>query len=162
MTSKPPLTSKATTSTAELLPRSAQPYGPSSAVVHALLPAELQPFLAEDTHLADLMLLDIKSVSVLVGLKETSIYDRVRDGTFPEPLRLGTRYTRWRAGAIKEWLLAQEAQQTDDIKQRLQERAKKGSDKAKEKKAKGMAADVATNAEKLGDSGEEASGEEAV
>ena len=57
--------------------------------------------------LAELALLDIKAVSALVGLKSSAIFGRVRAGTFPAPVRIGAKCTRWTAGSIKAWLLEQ-------------------------------------------------------
>ncbi|WP_066334706.1 helix-turn-helix transcriptional regulator [Azohydromonas lata] len=80
--------------------------------------------------LAELALLDIKAVSALVGLKSTAIFERVRAGTFPEPVRMGARCTRWPAGKVRQWLREQIEAPQDDVNQRQQERAKKASSAA--------------------------------
>jgi prophage regulatory protein len=49
-------------------------------------------------------LLHLATVSALVGLGPTAIYDRIRAGTFPQPKRLSARCSRWRAGEIRHWL----------------------------------------------------------
>jgi prophage regulatory protein len=49
-------------------------------------------------------LLRLSTVEAIVGLKRSAIYSRVKAKTFPEPLRQGTRCTRWRAADINGWL----------------------------------------------------------
>jgi predicted DNA-binding transcriptional regulator AlpA len=80
--------------------------------------------------LAELALLDIKAVSALVGLKSSAIFERVRAGTFPQPVRMGARCTRWPAHRVREFLQAQIAAPQEDVNQRQQERAKKASSAA--------------------------------
>lgn len=101
---------------------------------HAALPAHLQPGIPAD--LADLALLDIKTVSALVGLKATAIYAKLAEKDFPEPIRQGARCTRWKAGAIREYLEKLHAAASDEaLKQRQQERARKASSAAKARRA---------------------------
>jgi predicted DNA-binding transcriptional regulator AlpA len=46
-----------------------------------------------------------------VGLKTSSIYQKIAKGTFPKPIRLGgTSSVRWRESDINEWI----AQCADD------------------------------------------------
>ncbi|USE81134.1 AlpA family transcriptional regulator [Cupriavidus gilardii] len=55
---------------------------------------------------------DVESVT---GLSRSSIYQRIGDGTFPKPIKLGLRSVGWRAGDIAAWLrdpLAYTTQQT--------------------------------------------------
>lgn len=54
-------------------------------------------------------LLEIGNVEMLCGIRRSSILARVKSKTFPQPIKLGPRCTRWRAGAVREWLLAQGA-----------------------------------------------------
>lgn len=54
-------------------------------------------------------LLNIKEVSALVGLKQSAIYDRLKNGRFAVPIRLSSRCTRWRVSAVKAWISQQEA-----------------------------------------------------
>lgn len=39
-----------------------------------------------------------------VGLKRSTIYQRMQDGTFPRPIRLGQRAVGWRASDIEKFL----------------------------------------------------------
>lgn len=38
------------------------------------------------------------------GLGRTSIYNGVKDGTFPSPIRLGPRAVGWHESDITEWI----------------------------------------------------------
>lgn len=49
-------------------------------------------------------LLRLATVSAAVGLGATSIYDRIRAGTFPAPVRLSKRCSRWTAGSVLDWI----------------------------------------------------------
>ena len=52
-------------------------------------------------------LLRLRTVQALVGLSKTSIYMLVSRQQFPQPIRRGTRCTRWRSADITAWLQAQ-------------------------------------------------------
>lgn len=52
----------------------------------------------------DLALISIGMVSALVGLKDSAIYDRVKNQRMPAPLRLSRRCSRFRAGDVREYL----------------------------------------------------------
>lgn len=52
-------------------------------------------------------LLKIQTVQALVGLGKTTIYKKVAEGTFPAPIRQGSRCTRFVAGQVQAWLQAQ-------------------------------------------------------
>ena len=43
-------------------------------------------------------------VERLVGMSCSSIYRAMRQGDFPEPLRIGARGVRWRADEIETWI----------------------------------------------------------
>ena len=47
-------------------------------------------------------------VSKLTGLARATIYDKVKDGSFPPPIRLGPRSVGWRLSDIDAWLQAPE------------------------------------------------------
>jgi prophage regulatory protein len=47
--------------------------------------------------------LRIASVVILSGLPKSSIYERIADGTFPRPIRIGLRAVAWPASTIKTW-----------------------------------------------------------
>lgn len=53
----------------------------------------------------------IKSAEVrrTVGLQRTVIYKRVREGSFPPPIKLGARLNVWRESDIREWMDSQAA-----------------------------------------------------
>lgn len=52
-------------------------------------------------------LLQLPTVIALTGLGKTSIYNRIKAGQFPTPIRLGERCVRWRAGEVRAWLRGQ-------------------------------------------------------
>lgn len=58
------------------------------------------------TNLAELpgeSLIDLDAVTRLVGMRRTWVYDAVKDGRFPAPLKIGTA-SRWRIGDVRRWL----------------------------------------------------------
>lgn len=59
-------------------------------------------------------LIPIYEVSAMTGIPQSSIYELVRAthagaGTFPRPIKLGPRRSRWRESAVLAWLADQEA-----------------------------------------------------
>lgn len=65
---------------------------------------ELQPLHA--VQVAD-ALLKLRTVQALTGLSRSTIYARLSRNEFPQPVRLGARCTRFRAGDVQAWLAAQ-------------------------------------------------------
>jgi len=47
--------------------------------------------------------LRLPAVMDVVGIKRTAIYDRIKAGTFPAPVKLGPRAVAWDESAIAEW-----------------------------------------------------------
>jgi len=39
------------------------------------------------------------------GLSRSTIYDRMKEGTFPKPIRLGPRSVGWVESEIEDWLV---------------------------------------------------------
>lgn len=52
-------------------------------------------------------LLKIQTVSAVTALSAASVYRKLAAKQFQEPVRLGTRCTRWRAADIRAWMAAQ-------------------------------------------------------
>ena len=54
-------------------------------------------------------LLRLRTVEAITGLSRSTIYAKLKanDGSFPKPVRLGARCTRFRAGDVQAWLAAQ-------------------------------------------------------
>lgn len=48
-----------------------------------------------------------KQVEARVGLGRSSLYDYIRAGKFPPPIRVGSRAVGWVASEVDAWLLAQ-------------------------------------------------------
>ena len=51
-----------------------------------------------------LALLRLQEVIAMTGMSRSTLYNRIATKRFPEPLRLGTRMTRWRLGDVQGWL----------------------------------------------------------
>ncbi len=49
-------------------------------------------------------LLTRPQVEARCGLSRSSVYRLMREGLFPEPIRVGRRAVRWPASEIDEWL----------------------------------------------------------
>lgn len=64
---------------------------------------------AQPLHAVQLVdaLLRIKTVTQATGLSSATVYRKLAAGKFPEPVRLGSRCTRWKAEAIRDWIRAQ-------------------------------------------------------
>lgn len=48
--------------------------------------------------------LRIRETSYKVGLSKTSVYESVKKGTFPKPLRLSERSSGWLESELNQWL----------------------------------------------------------
>ena len=64
----------------------------------------LQPLHA--AQIAD-ALLRLSTVESITGLSRSTIYAKLKAGEFVEPVRIGARCTRFRAGDVQAWLAAQ-------------------------------------------------------
>ena len=51
-------------------------------------------------------LLRLGEVRARTGLARATIYRKMRDGSFPEPLKIGVRAVRWPESEIEAWLAA--------------------------------------------------------
>lgn len=51
-------------------------------------------------------LIPIGAVEEHTGLKKSSIYKRIKDGTFPKPVKLG-HASRWMASQVADWIETQ-------------------------------------------------------
>jgi prophage regulatory protein len=51
--------------------------------------------------------LRISTVESVTGLSKSTIYSKLANNEFPQPIRLGTRCTRFRASDVTAWLAAQ-------------------------------------------------------
>jgi prophage regulatory protein len=49
------------------------------------------------------------AVQDLTGLSRSTIYAMIASGTFPAPVKLGTRAVGWREADLNEWLASREA-----------------------------------------------------
>ena len=53
-------------------------------------------------------ILRMPEVCHITGLGKSTIYKKLADGLFPDPVRLGPRAMGWRANDIDKWLAAPE------------------------------------------------------
>ena len=81
----------------------------------------------------EIELLPFARVSKQVGLGRSSLYQRIKEETFPRPVSLGAHCVRWRSDEIAAWIDAQTTRA--DAVQANAERAKKASS-ARQLKAK--------------------------
>ncbi|CAN7470506.1 helix-turn-helix transcriptional regulator [Paraburkholderia hospita] len=58
-------------------------------------------------------ILRLTGVLEAVGVKKSSIYNWVRDGKFPAPVRLGPRSVGWRQEDVEKWLASLESARGD-------------------------------------------------
>ncbi|MEG8052099.1 AlpA family transcriptional regulator [Sphingomonas aerolata] len=54
--------------------------------------------------------LRLPDVKAETGLGKTSIYQLIRDGQFPKPVKISSRAVAWREGAIEAWKADRQAQ----------------------------------------------------
>ena len=59
--------------------------------------------MAQQIHQA-LAVLRRKQVEARVGLRRSSLYQRIAEGTFPAPIKLGGRAVGWIEAEITQWL----------------------------------------------------------
>lgn len=46
----------------------------------------------------------LPSALAITGLCRTSLYNHLKEGKFPEPVRLGARAVGWRESELSEWV----------------------------------------------------------
>ena len=63
-----------------------------------------------DTQLEERRIVRRDEVSKLTGLARATIYKKVKDRSFPQPIRLGARSVGWRLSDIDDWLQDPERQ----------------------------------------------------
>jgi prophage regulatory protein len=50
------------------------------------------------------LLLRLPAVVRETGLSRSALYDAIKRGTFPAPVRIGARSVAWRRSAIEQWV----------------------------------------------------------
>ena len=63
-----------------------------------------------DKQLEERRIVRREEVSKLTGIARATIYKKVKDGSFPPPIRLGARSVGWRLSDIDDWLQDPERQ----------------------------------------------------
>ena len=56
-----------------------------------------------------LRLIRMQELPSLVGYKRSSLYQKMKDGTFPQSIKLGPRAVAWRSTEIDEWISKRES-----------------------------------------------------
>lgn len=51
-------------------------------------------------------LLKLATVVQATGLSRATIYRRIANGTFPQPVRVGAKSARWPAAQVRAWIAA--------------------------------------------------------
>ena len=49
-------------------------------------------------------LLRLPAVEAMAAMKKSKLYDLVRQGQFPAPVRLGPRSVRWKSTDVEAWI----------------------------------------------------------
>ena len=49
-------------------------------------------------------LLRAREVWKMLGISEGSLYKLLREGKFPQPIRLGGQMNRWRKSTVEQWI----------------------------------------------------------
>jgi prophage regulatory protein len=62
-----------------------------------------------------LRILRMPEVLEKIGLCKASIYNRVADGTFPKPVRLGGRSVGWLESALDQWIIERSSSSLKDL-----------------------------------------------
>jgi prophage regulatory protein len=52
---------------------------------------------------ADVRLIRLKEVQAICGKSRSSIYDAIKKGEFPKPVKLGTRSSAWIKSEVEQW-----------------------------------------------------------
>ncbi|MAF90191.1 MAG: AlpA family transcriptional regulator [Bdellovibrionaceae bacterium] len=49
-------------------------------------------------------ILRLPVVAEITGLPQSSIYEKIKEGNFPKPIKLGARSVGWSEKAIADWI----------------------------------------------------------
>jgi predicted DNA-binding transcriptional regulator AlpA len=71
---------------------------------HSQKPSEADFHRSSDT-LDEVSFWRLPEVKAVTGLSKTSIYELVRDKSFPAPVRLGPRAVAWVRSEVRQWAL---------------------------------------------------------
>lgn len=65
--------------------------------------------ITQPLHAAQLSdaLLRMATVEAVTGLCRSTIYAKIKSGEFAEPIRIGSRCSRWKSSDVRAWLEAQ-------------------------------------------------------
>jgi prophage regulatory protein len=58
----------------------------------------------------EIKLYRLRELSARIGLARSAIYQAIKDGRFPKPVRIGARAVAWRHQDVESWLQSRAAQ----------------------------------------------------
>lgn len=70
---------------------------------HEDLKTDESPILQKETSSMSQRLIRLPQVKQMVGLGTTAIYERIKQGSFPKPIKLG-RMSMWVESEVQEWI----------------------------------------------------------
>jgi len=79
--------------------KNAKPKPPAQTVI----PSEDKPPVSRNEPLDEVSFLRLPEVKAVTGLGKTSIYELIRDKSFPAPVRLGPRAVAWVRSEVRQW-----------------------------------------------------------
>jgi len=50
------------------------------------------------------VLIDMSNLEKITGHKKSWLYERVKDSTFPAPVRTGPNSVRWKMSVVRKWM----------------------------------------------------------
>ncbi len=56
---------------------------------------------------APIALLRLNNVLAITGLKKTKLYDLIKSGDFPPPVKIGDRIATWPDNEVRDWISSQ-------------------------------------------------------
>jgi predicted DNA-binding transcriptional regulator AlpA len=60
-------------------------------------------FTRQETAINDI-LLSLADVEKISGFKKSKLYQLMKEGLFPKPIRLGKRSNRWKRSSMNNWI----------------------------------------------------------
>lgn len=57
-------------------------------------------------------LIRMKELNALFGIPTSTVWDWIKKGNFPKPIKMGERFIAWRESELTAWLDAKQNEQT--------------------------------------------------
>ena len=68
-----------------------------------------------DSNSLGVLLLDVKQVAELLNIGVSTVWALVKEGRFPEPIRLTSRCSRWKRSAVVAWSKTLSNENEDEV-----------------------------------------------